>query len=153
MDNIIMENNQLKQAAATSSATISIANENDDRAAYVAISTKRESVTDIDVSAVSIRHTFAIVQQFMCGQKVKLINDHYIVVSYCFHFRFSVQISSVDDDISKRPRFPGDGAQDSESYFDESSHTPATMSCRPSAQTLKESFLECERQEGKKMRK
>lgn len=56
MDNIIMENNQLKQAAATSSATISIANENDDRTAYVAISTKRESVTDIDVSAVDQTH-------------------------------------------------------------------------------------------------
>lgn len=64
-------------------------------------------------------------------------------------FLFARQILSADD-ISKMPRLPGDGAQaDSESYFDESPHTPATMSCRPSAQTLKESFLECERQEGK----
>lgn len=59
----------------------------------------------------------------------------------------NIQILSTDD-ISKMPRLPGDGAQtESESNFDESSHTPATMSCRPSAQTLKESFLEC--QEGK----
>lgn len=49
------------------------------------------------------------------------------------------------------PRLPGDGAQaDSESNFEDATiHTTSTMrmSCRPSAQTLRESFLESERRE------
>lgn len=65
----------------------------------------------------------------------------------------ALQILSAED-MSKIPRLPGDGAQaNSELNFDESS--PATVpqpskSSRPSAQTLRESFLlESERHEGK----
>lgn len=55
----------------------------------------------------------------------------------------------TSDDIANMPRLPGDGAQaDSDGFEDSIAYTPATMSGRPSAQTLKESFLECERQAG-----
>lgn len=52
--------------------------------------------------------------------------------------------------MSKIPRLPGDGAQaNSDIIFDESSIPQPSKSSRPSAQTLRESFLESERREGK----
>lgn len=47
MDNIIMENNQLKQVPATASTAIG---DEDDHISPAETTTKRESTTDIDVS-------------------------------------------------------------------------------------------------------
>lgn len=48
MDNIIMENNQLKQVPATTSNAID--DDDDDPVSHSASTTKRASITDTDVS-------------------------------------------------------------------------------------------------------
>lgn len=50
MDNIIMENNQLKQVPATTSNAID--DDDDEHVSHSASTTKRASMTDIDVSTI-----------------------------------------------------------------------------------------------------
>lgn len=54
MDNIMMENNQLKQVPATASIANDDADADDDHISHTASTVKRESTTDIDVSELVI---------------------------------------------------------------------------------------------------
>lgn len=83
MDNIIMENNQLKQVPATASNATHDDDDDDDNVVHMshaANTTQRESTTDIDVSAI-------IIYLFLLLSGILVLLDKAISKTNCFQFK------------------------------------------------------------------